>query len=178
MVRLDESETSKLTESLLKVQSSIAAVKKSADNKFFHSKYAKLEDVLAVAKEALSKENLLLLQPTGQDDRGLYVSSEIRNSSGEAVASRIYLLGVTDMQKLGAAITYGRRFSLASLLAMEQEDDDGETAVGRGELMKKISRLEPGKAKIATEHLNKLKNEDLEGLTKLNNRLDSLLEGK
>jgi hypothetical protein len=37
------------------------------------------------------------------------------------------------MQKIGAAITYARRFGLVSLLALESEDDDGETAVGRPE---------------------------------------------
>ena len=37
-----------------------------------------------------------------------------------------------DMQSLGAAITYGRRFCLAALCHVGSSDDDGESTVDRG----------------------------------------------
>ena len=35
---------------------------------------------------------------------------------------------ITDPQKLGSAITYFRRYTLKSLLAIAEEDDDGNRA--------------------------------------------------
>jgi hypothetical protein len=174
---MSDQEVSALSVSLLAVQKNLEAIKKSATNPFFKSKYAKIEHVLEVVKPALEAESLLLLQPCGRDALGSYVATEIRNTTGEGVSCRVYLTEVADMQKLGAAVTYARRIGLVSLLAMEQEDDDGETAVGRGALEKKIQQLEPGKAKIAFEHLNKVGN-DQAGLQKLNVRVDELLKEK
>lgn len=168
-------ETSNLCSSLLTVQKSLEAVKKTATNPYFKSKYASLEDVLELTKPALQAEGLLLLQPCGRDTLGSFVSTEIRNVTGEAVACRVYLTEPADMQKLGAAITYARRYGLVSLLALEQEDDDGETAVGRGDLLKKIAHLDPAKAKIATDYLNKVGDDKLK---EVNSRVDALLQEK
>jgi hypothetical protein len=46
------------------------------------------------------------------------------------VTSFMALPDLTDPQKLGSCITYYRRYSLVSLLALEAEDDDGNTASG------------------------------------------------
>ena len=45
--------------------------------------------------------------------------------------SSIPLGDITDPQKLGGAITYYRRYTLQSLLGLQAEDDDGNTASGR-----------------------------------------------
>ena len=37
-----------------------------------------------------------------------------------------------DMQKLGGAITYARRYTLSALLSMQAEDDDGNAASNKG----------------------------------------------
>jgi hypothetical protein len=36
-----------------------------------------------------------------------------------------------DMQQLGSAVTYARRYQLVSLLGLEAEDDDGNYASGK-----------------------------------------------
>jgi hypothetical protein len=41
------------------------------------------------------------------------------------------LVGESDMQKAGSAVTYARRYTLGALLAMKAEDDDGNTASGK-----------------------------------------------
>ena len=38
------------------------------------------------------------------------------------------MLGKNDMQALGSAITYARRYALVSMLGLEQDDDDGNKA--------------------------------------------------
>ena len=66
------------------------------------------------------------------------VVTEIRDiNTGASIQSSLSLPALTDMQKLGGAITYARRYTLGSLFAMLTEDDDGETAAGRGTTRKK-----------------------------------------
>lgn len=119
---------------LFKIQNEISAVKKTSTNPHFRSKYADLNEVLDVVKEQLNKNNLLLTQPAGKDEYGAYVETQIFDGdTAGGISTRVYLSGSEDnMQKVGAAITYARRYGLVSLLALESEDDDGETAVGRG----------------------------------------------
>ena len=45
--------------------------------------------------------------------------------------SSIPLGDISDPQKLGGAITYYRAYTLQSLLGLQAEDDDGNTASGR-----------------------------------------------
>ena len=44
------------------------------------------------------------------------------------VVSGLKLPEITDPQKLGSCITYYRRYTLSSLLGLQSEDDDGNTA--------------------------------------------------
>ena len=54
-----------------------------------------------------------------------------------------------DMQSLGSAITYARRYTLQSLLcvATDEPDDDGNAAVGDTAMQAKTSRRGNGAAK-------------------------------
>lgn len=122
-----------LAQKLLEVQRKIGAVTKSSTNPHFKSRYADLNEVLDVAKEALNIEGLFIAQGGDHDAGGPFIrTSLIDADSGQTMEGKVYLVGTPDMQKMGAAITYARRFGLVSLLALESEDDDGEAAVGRG----------------------------------------------
>ena len=122
-----------IMEALLRVQKNIGKVVKSSNNPHFRSKYANLDEVLDVAKKVLNEEGLVLSQLSGKDQYGQYVATSIGDQTNRSIESRVYFSGQEDnMQKIGAAITYARRFGLTSLLALESEDDDGETTVGRG----------------------------------------------
>ena len=136
----------KLVEKLLEIQKSIGAVTKSSSNPHFRSKYADLNEVLDVAKEACNKVGVLILQLCGADEKGRYVSTELTDGEG-TLQSKVYFSGSEDnMQKIGAAITYARRFGLLSALVLESEDDDGESAVGRGAAGKQTEAKEGPKA--------------------------------
>ena len=68
---------------------------------------------------------MVLLQPINEDS----VCTEIHDlESGQSVRSCIKLPMLTDPQKVGSAITYFRRYSLQSLLALQTDDDDGNKA--------------------------------------------------
>lgn len=126
-------ETRTLSQKLLTVQMNLEAVEKSSENPYFNSKYANLNTILAEAKRVLHPEGLYLVQGPGVDAFGRYVETSIVDSvSNQQVSCRVPFSGnEKNMQEIIASTTYGRRAGIKSLLAMEDFDDDGETAVGR-----------------------------------------------
>jgi hypothetical protein len=118
-----------LTSALLKAQIEIKNASKDAKNSHFKNSYATLESVIDAVKEIANKHSIAIVQLGGRDDRGDYVETLLMHTSGESLNSRCYLvLKQNDMQGLGSAITYARRYSLASIFCITQEDDDGNGA--------------------------------------------------
>ena len=79
---------------------------------------------------ALLANNLLLIQPTiVKDNLTVLKTILIHANSGEQLESELTIPTIADPQKLGAAMTYYRRFSICALLAIApDDDDDGTTA--------------------------------------------------
>lgn len=128
-------ELSNILPALLEVQQEIKDPIKDAENPYFSSQYATLGSYLESAKEVLNKHGLLLLQPgdVGEYDDNTMIETVIMHAeSGEFVSSRILLENkADDPQAQGSAITYARRYTLGSLLALDAVDDDAEAAMGR-----------------------------------------------
>ena len=53
------------------------------------------------------------------------------HKSGEFIESKIMLSEIFDCQKMGAQITYYRRFCLMAIAGIPAEDDDGNTATNK-----------------------------------------------
>lgn len=122
----------KILPALLKVKLNLQAVSKTSDNPFFKSKYADLNTHLEAVEPLLHENGLLLSQPVTTSESGNVVKSIIYHAeSGQSVESSMLLIGETDMQKAGSAVTYARRYTLGALLSMRAEDDDGEASLGR-----------------------------------------------
>ena len=68
----------------------------------------------------------VLLQPI--KDNCVYSIILDAETGAEIAVSELHLPPITDPQKLGSAITYFRRYTLKSLLAISEEDDDGNKA--------------------------------------------------
>jgi hypothetical protein len=99
-------------------------------------KYAPLDVVLEMARPILNECGLVLTQPTQVEGDTLFVHTTlVHKATGEAHACS-YPAGVITQQHqlLGAGVTYARRYSLLSILAVfpENEDDDGERAGAAG----------------------------------------------
>lgn len=110
---------------LNQVKKEIGAISKDSTNPFFKSKYFDINALLKHVEPLLQKNGLLLLQPIVKGE----VFSEIVDiDNGESVQSSIPLPQMDDPQKLGSAITYYRRYTLQSLLGLQAEDDDANTA--------------------------------------------------
>lgn len=112
---------------LVKAQSEMGAVLKNAQNPHLKKPYADLGSVLDACAPALHDNGFAILQPVGQDEFGPYVETVFMHETGEQFRSRVHLLmGKTDMQALGSAITYARRYGLLAMAGLAPEDDDGE----------------------------------------------------
>lgn len=124
---------------LLAFQKEIGAIPKDSVNPFFKSKYADINTYIGVIKPILSKHGLVLLQPltrltTHNSIDGERVISKtalktmlIDSESGEEISDITLLPENIDPQKMGAIITYFRRYAIQSMLCLEAEDDDGNT---------------------------------------------------
>ena len=115
---------------LVKSQSAIKNAIKDAKNPHLKNNYATLESVIEAVKDIANKNGIAIVQTSGRDEQGDYLDTTLFHESGEKIDSRCYLvLSKSDMQGLGSAITYARRYSLASIFCITQEDDDGNRAV-------------------------------------------------
>lgn len=112
------------TNKLLEFQKKIQAIKKDGKNPHFKSSYATLPQILSEVKPILSELGLTLLQPILANS----VHSVIYEGDKPIAESSIKLPEGLNPQQMGSAITYFRRYTLASLLALEIEDDDGNAA--------------------------------------------------
>ena len=114
---------------LIAAQGACDPVLKDATNPHFRSKYASLSSCVDACKEAFHKHNFALLQSNGHDEYGQYVRTELLHTTGASWGSVVYLvLSKQDMQGLGSAITYARRYGLLGMVGLAPEDDDGNAA--------------------------------------------------
>lgn len=128
-------ETKNIYEKLLEAQKEIGAIKKESDNPFFHSKYFDINAILREVKPILNKNGLLLTQAIILKEGKNVLTTDIDSTEKEeqGIRSEILLPEGLDPQKMGSAITYFRRYAIQSFLALEAEDDDGNSASGKTE---------------------------------------------
>ena len=103
----------------------IGKVAKNATNPHFKKTYADINALLETVEPILHENGLVLLQPVKDH---IVFTQIIDIDSGDMVESWMQLPDITDPQKLLGAITYFRRGTLQSLLALQSVDDDGNGA--------------------------------------------------
>ncbi len=120
---------------LLEVQSKFETPEKDATNSYLGNKYASLKSCLTKLKPTLHQNGFALTQEGGKDEFGHFMETKFIHETGEFFSSRIYLeLDKNNMQGVGSAVTYAKRYGLLSLAAMEPDenpdDDDANKASG------------------------------------------------
>lgn len=137
-------------ERLIKAKSEMGAIKKSSNNPFFKSKYADLTTILEVVEPALLENGLVIIQPISEGK----VTTIITDGT-TSIESSIEIGTFAKPQDMGSAITYYRRYTLQSLLAISAEDDDGNRAqtgakakLSDDRFNKAIEAIDEGKAKL------------------------------
>ena len=157
-------EISQLANALSKFQAVIDGAKKTADNPFYKSKYADLGTIWQLIREPLTSNGLSVTQMCGGStslgeqvtitEKGdkqitataplicISVTTMLMHNSGEFVSDTITLPIVkNDPQGVGSAITYARRYALAAILGIHQEDDDANThATGKHKQATKVEK--------------------------------------
>ncbi len=123
-------DTGKLAAALVAAQAEMPAVEPNAVNPHFKSKFVSLDHLIAKTRPVLNAHGLSIVQSTTHIDGQPALETRILHSSGESFWSVMpLLLTKQDMQGLGAAITYARRYAWAAALGIaSEEDDDGEQA--------------------------------------------------
>ena len=118
-----------LAGALVAAQSELENAHKNATNPHFKSDYADLAEIINTVRPVLNRHGLAVVQIPGFTDGVVTVETLLAHASGQ------WLRGVSaapaqklDPQGVGSAITYLRRYSLAALCGIAQEDDDGEAA--------------------------------------------------
>ena len=132
------SETLKdLAPSLAKVMSEVGPALKDSTNPHFRSKYANLAACHAVSIGPLTANGFSFPMFPSYDlaSNTLSVTALLLHSSGEFIESTltIPLKDGANAQDVLAAETYARRGLYPMVGVVPDDDDDGETAVGRGQ---------------------------------------------
>ncbi|AWZ48476.1 single-stranded DNA-binding protein [Clostridiaceae bacterium 14S0207] len=133
-----------LATALSKFQGQVNNPKNVAENPFFKTKYAPLEEVINVIKEPLKENGLSYIQePMSEDGVTVSVVTTIMHESGEWIESNPLKLKneKPTAQGSGSSITYARRYQLTSMLGIASEDDDDKLPVNNSnDVEKKISQ--------------------------------------
>lgn len=156
---------SALAKALVTAQGEIENAAKNAANPHFKSKYADLSEVLNTVRPVMARHGIAVVQHPTFADGTVSVETVLLHESGEFIASTISApVTKADAQGVGSAITYCRRYALAALAGIAQEDDDGNGATGKGQqhakaAPKKVEELDPSLAENFTiaQSLDELK---------------------
>jgi hypothetical protein len=118
---------------LCKAQKSFKPAIKDTANPFFKSKYADLASIWDACKDALADNDLFVSQSIANPENGPVLVTKVFHISGEFIESTCPIIcgKQNDPQAFGSAVTYTRRYSLAPLLGLITDDDDGEGAMVR-----------------------------------------------
>lgn len=134
-MRMTES-IDKLAGALAKAQGALEDAQKDAENPHFRSKYADLAAIREAIKRPLSENGLSYVQLVRLGDKCVEVETLLMHESGQYLGETLAIpLTQHTPQAVGSATSYGRRYSLMSLIgvAASADDDDGEAAMGRDE---------------------------------------------
>ena len=129
---LSSPEIAELAKAMVKVQQALNPACKDAENPFVKNRYASLNSVIEACRDALTAQAIWVAQyPVAADVGHLgLVTKLVHGDSGQWQSSLMVMpLPKNDPQGYGSALTYARRYGLATLVGMVTEtDDDAEAA--------------------------------------------------
>jgi len=140
-----ESKTTIITK-LHALQSEVGAITKNATNPFFKSKYFDINGLIEHIHPLLEKHGIVIMQPLTHIGGKPAIRTIVADkASDERIEDVTPLPMIDDPQKMGAAITYYRRYALQSFLLLGAEDDDGNSAKPEkptAEQLKEVEKLQ------------------------------------
>ena len=114
---------------LAEAQGEVENATKNSQNPHLKNRYADLAEILNTVRPVLSRHGLAVSQHPSYSDGMVHVETIMLHKSGEWMSSTISTpVQKQDPQGVGSACTYARRYSLAAIVGLSQEDDDGHAA--------------------------------------------------
>jgi hypothetical protein len=112
----------KISAALQAFQASVGNIPKTATNPHFKSKFAPLDEIVAVINQKGPEHGLSHVQSVGS----IGVITRVMHESGEWIESDPLALSATkaDPQGEASAITYARRYQLPAMYGLATEEDD------------------------------------------------------
>lgn len=152
-VKASQQGLANLTKAMVAARAKFPVIKKETNNPHWNKKYADLETIISSITPALMENGLMIFQFPQVVDREVFITTILSHTSGEWIefttngpagqGTRF------DIQTVGSAETYLRRYSIQSLLLLAAEDDDGN-AVSKSE-PKEPLRLGSNQPRTAAE---------------------------
>ena len=141
LVPTQSEQVDQLATALAKAQGMIKGAKKDSVNPFFKSSYADLGSVWDAVREPFKITGLSVVQLPGYENGVTTLTTILLHTSGQWIkgtagapstrAGKDGSVLPADAQSVGSVLTYLRRYSLAAVAGVVQEDDDGQGASHR-----------------------------------------------
>lgn len=120
-----------LAGALAQAQAELGNASKNAQNPHLKSKYADLAEVLNTVRPVLASHGIAFTQMPSYEAGIVSVETMLMHSSGEWLSSTISApVTKQDAQGVGSATSYCRRYALAAICGIAQEDDDASGSIG------------------------------------------------
>lgn len=119
-----------LAAALAKAQSQMKSAHEGSLNPHFKSRYADLDACWDAVREPLTSNGLSVTQWPSAQGKMVSITTTLMHTSGQWISGTLTLMaGDETPQKIGACITYGRRYGLCCAVGItSDQDDDGNTA--------------------------------------------------
>lgn len=158
---------------LLEAQKAFGKVVADTENKHLKTKYAKLISYLDAVVPRLHDKGIIIAQPTRVFDGVTILETRLIHAASCQWIGSEYIIRPTksDHQAEGSALTYARRYSLASLLGLSSEDDDDD---GNGAIAGKPNNSSDEKMKEAEKYKQEIPTATAERLVEIGKKLAGL----
>jgi hypothetical protein len=128
-----EHATPELFAALAAAQAEVENANKNSANPHFRSRYADLAEVLNTVRPVFAQHGIAIVQAPSFDGALVTVTTALVHSGGGRVTSEMSCVPAkSDSQGVGACATYLRRYSLAAMAGIAQEDFDGNDSAHAG----------------------------------------------
>jgi len=126
---MQSEQINELSAALAKAQGAMKVAVFDKQNPHFKSRYASLASTIDAIRKPLAENGLSVTQTTEMKEQAFVLVTTLRHASGQWVSSEYPLPIAADPQKLGSALTYARRYSIAAIASIASDDDDDAEGV-------------------------------------------------
>jgi hypothetical protein len=135
-----------IASALAKAQASMKNAALNKVNPHFKSKYADLAGIRDTVIPDLAKNGIAVVQTIDTRDGNLVMLTRLIHAGGQWIESLCPIPAGSDMQKMGSAITYARRYSLSAICGIAADEDDDANAAAAPQPAKAAAAPQPAKA--------------------------------